>query len=383
MSYDDDQGVPWARGKTDAQLSRESLDGLRFMRRHIIYPWPGGILVCSFLFMLTQWVVFIAALHVVAVLWVFGLVGAHWDDPWAARARRAAGDWAASFFTRRARAPEGPGLRRLAALEAEDGAITLPRVVWTSPAVDEGHAQYRIQYERLVDLLPTLPRGIDHEERAARRATMLTLAEIMDGLHNYGDDPLERLTPPPSLPQGLFGASGAAAARGGFWALAQGFLARWAVYLVGGLFLWGSIGWGGLVLMRGAERTQRERADANYAAGEAHRRRADTFEAGYRDLRRVHDVVVASANAQSIASSRLIEARQRATRALARRERERTNAIANRTVDTPVDYEALLHGVGGGGEPDDGELREPRAADAPAAGDGADPAAAAGGDTAG
>jgi hypothetical protein len=57
---------------------------------------------------------------------------------------------------------------------------------WPDPPKDETHANYRRQYETLLPTLKHLPRGDSYEERQA----YLFLAEILIGLHNYGDDPI-------------------------------------------------------------------------------------------------------------------------------------------------------------------------------------------------
>lgn len=61
---------------------------------------------------------------------------------------------------------------------------------WGSEPVDDGHATYRKQYTDLLPLLKGLPRGVHHERATERRTTLLFLAELLDGLHNYGDDPI-------------------------------------------------------------------------------------------------------------------------------------------------------------------------------------------------
>src|SRR5687767_6094543 len=61
---------------------------------------------------------------------------------------------------------------------------------WPSPPADDTHAYYRTQYERLVGVLPTLPRGQSHPRASERKTTLLAFAQILEGLHNYGDDPI-------------------------------------------------------------------------------------------------------------------------------------------------------------------------------------------------
>lgn len=61
---------------------------------------------------------------------------------------------------------------------------------WGSEPQDEGHAYYRTQYERLVTVLPTLPRGQSHPNAHERKNTLLAFSSILEGLHNYGDNPI-------------------------------------------------------------------------------------------------------------------------------------------------------------------------------------------------
>lgn len=64
------------------------------------------------------------------------------------------------------------------------------RAHWACAPTDETHATYRLQYETLLPTLKHLPRGVHHQRAFERRNAFLYLAEILDGLHNYGDDPI-------------------------------------------------------------------------------------------------------------------------------------------------------------------------------------------------
>jgi hypothetical protein len=61
---------------------------------------------------------------------------------------------------------------------------------WGSEPQDDAHAYYRTQYERLVPVLPTLPRGQSHPQAHERKNTLLAFSSILEGLHNYGDNPI-------------------------------------------------------------------------------------------------------------------------------------------------------------------------------------------------
>jgi hypothetical protein len=79
---------------------------------------------------------------------------------------------------------------------------------WRGPAVDETQAGYRADYERLM------------AKRPLSRADLFQLAEVLDGLQAYRDDPLAK---PPRIQ--------------GFAALGGGGLGQWVWLLAGGAFL--------------------------------------------------------------------------------------------------------------------------------------------------
>lgn len=203
--YDDDQGFPAVRGKTQAQLDAETKDGLDRARFWLIYPVPGFAIVLQFTYWLTQWSVFLWISGIVAIIWIVAAVSDNWDKPWATAFRRGLIDWImATIFRRPVEPPETPhpleaeAERRAHARAAEmrghspmtpladfgrradEPSLTpLPSPRWSTDVADASHAQYRIQYEMLAR--KGLERSVDDE---------LMLSQVLQGLRRFGDDPL-------------------------------------------------------------------------------------------------------------------------------------------------------------------------------------------------
>ena len=204
---------------------------------------------------------------------------------------------------------------------------------WPTPPQDEGHAYYRTQHERLVATLPTLPRGQSHPSAHERRNVLLAFAANLEGLHNYGDDPIL----PPGIRRIVIRENQTRLAAFGeveqpsFFGRFMGSLAPFLPYiLIGGLFLtvtgWGAGIWNGWRADRWEARATRnhEIADHNYRQWEI---------ASARATERLEALVAAQqltrATADALTSER--EARARA----AARERRRVREIQNVLTGAP------------------------------------------------
>lgn len=199
---------------------------------------------------------------------------------------------------------------------------------WPSEPQDDAHAYYRTQYERLVAVLPTLPRGQSHPQANERRATLLAFSQVLEGLHNYGDNPVM----PPGIrrmvirelgpqPLAAFGEVGRPSLLGRVTASLIPFL---PYILIGGLLLsvtgWGTSWWNARMADRfEAQRDRaREAAEQNYAAWEAAEQRAAV---------RLEALTAAQQLATQTADALTAEREARARAAA--RERRRQREIAN------------------------------------------------------
>lgn len=194
---------------------------------------------------------------------------------------------------------------------------------WPAPPRNEDHATYRRQYEAILPVLRGLPRGETFEERNA----FLFLAELLVGLHNYGDDPI--------LPPGVrrmvirenatrlqaFGEVGAPSLMGRVTASLIPFL---PYILIGGILL-SVTGWGaGLVNGWRADRFEAQRDDAREAA-------QTNAEAAARWRERSEEYRLGLIDAANVARNAAValQAEREADARRAARERRRTREIQN------------------------------------------------------
>lgn len=196
---------------------------------------------------------------------------------------------------------------------------TKERWRWGSLPVDAGHDTYRRQYEKLLPVLPNLPRGIDHPNKDERRRTILFLAELVDGLHNYGDDPImpprirkvirEIKDEPLWTPNMRLADFGTVGKRTFLGTVTGGQIGLW---VGGGLLAFGMLGWGAAAIK--SNESARYLAERNQAQSDLERAEADaailatqlqTAQAARDTARRL-----AESNAQTVAQERRI--RQRA-----------------------------------------------------------------------
>lgn len=199
---------------------------------------------------------------------------------------------------------------------------------WPCEPVDATHADYRKKYEETLPLLKHLPRGYHHERAFERRNTILYLAELLDGLHNFGDDPIM----PPYARRAMREEAGkslwqpAARPRGLLGALAGGGVMQW---VAAGGAAFGLLGFA-TAAVQGIRvdrvKAQNERLEAALASSE----RVLADRTAERDILAAN-IEEAAKGAQQAAET--IEAERARANAARRRERELLNEIRSRTAD--------------------------------------------------
>lgn len=206
---------------------------------------------------------------------------------------------------------------------------------WPAPPQDDTHAYYREQYERMVALLPTLPKGVHHPRKHERRAAVLAFAEILDGLHNYGDDPIpppgvrrivqRESRPAPAAPVRFLGSGVASLVPAIPWIIGIG--------LIASVTGWGSAVWNGWKVDRLENRVERltEQRDAPCTAAEM---RGQTTRASCSALSRAHSAL-AEAGEITRATAAALEAERAATARARARERRRVRDIQNVLAGSP------------------------------------------------
>lgn len=130
---------------------------------------------------------------------------------------------------------------------------------WGSEAASPAHEFYRTQYERMVDLLPGLPRKPDNETNGV----FLAFSQVVQQLHEMGDDPIN---PPgisrvvrPEEPLSAFGPVGVMSKPAGFVGSLAGGMSGWV--LVGAVGV-GLSGW----LVAGVQGARLDATESRLAA---------------------------------------------------------------------------------------------------------------------
>ena len=204
-------------GQTEAQLEENTRRTLAALRRFLWWPYPGWVVLAVTL----GWWLASKAIVALALLALLG-----WGLAHARTQGLLLSAWerlSALALKARRHEPAPPAQRALMHVSE------LPRVTWTTPAINEDHARYRSEYDKLLDLMPTLSRDGEGDGRTDRRKTILYLAEIIDGLHAYGDNPLAAQTPKPVAAQGFLGPVSVVSAGLKLWPIAA------AAVLTGGV----------------------------------------------------------------------------------------------------------------------------------------------------
>jgi hypothetical protein len=216
---------------------------------------------------------------------------------------------------------------------------------WPGPPKDDTHATYRRQYETLLPTLKNLPRGVHHENAFERRNAFLYLAEILDGLHNYGDDPI--------LPPGIrrmvirenqtrlqaFGEVGQPSFMGRFMASLIPFL---SYILIGGILLsvtgWGGAWWNGVMRDRAEAQRDEFRTSSERNAAAAREWRAEFEQA--------HSEVIEAQQQAAATAETLTAERRRGDAARARLRRQQREAQQVLTGGPPPDWDSSVRDAG-------------------------------------
>lgn len=217
---------------------------------------------------------------------------------------------------------------------------------WPDPAKDETHANYRRQYETLLPQLKHLPRGDAYEERQA----YLFLAEILIGLHNYGDDPImppgvkriiERVRAEDERPPVLVRRNVPPVAARFLGPLAG--VQLWQALAIGWAVTFGMLGvqTARVASLKGDVREMADTARANAATAQRWQERAEEYREGLIDA-----AGVAREAANALEAERLANVRR------AERERRRNREVANVLARSPDAPEWRLRDDGGQTEDD-------------------------------
>jgi hypothetical protein len=223
---------------------------------------------------------------------------------------------------------------------------------WPSEPTDDAHAYYRTQYERLVRVLPTLPRGQSHPQAHERKNTLLAFSSILEGLHNYGDNPI--------LPPGIrrmvirenqtrlqaFGEVGAPSWGARFMAGLAPFLPM--ILIVGllvGVTGWGGAWWNGVMRDRAEAQRDEFRTSSERNAAAAREWRAEFEQA--------HSEVIEAQQQAAATAETLTAERRRGDAARARLRRQQREAQQVLTGGPPPDWDSSVRDAGeaAGGAP--------------------------------
>lgn len=213
--------------KTEEELEAETI---AFWRRAARLPWASIVacLIGVFVVWRLGW------------LWSFGFVVVAVWLAWSYR-DSPLGQWLRARLWDRlfVRPSQTLPFRPLGEFDPIDGPRELEQINWPVPPRNDEHAWSRIEYARVGKLLEGMSRDAEGDGWHERRKLVLYHAQLLDALHQAGDDPLKTQAAPPLAAFAAVGGSGSP--RSGILAALVSGLRAWQLYALGALAAFG--GW--------------------------------------------------------------------------------------------------------------------------------------------